>query len=657
MTTSFEKKADYLQLRAKGLNQTEAAIQAGISRTTVARMESEFRKHDISLVQAARDPAKALIKAKERKRKTLEHTSTIGAKLLTLEEQTAPEPLEFRDLCPEAARALEDFSYFQQRYFGRIATPWQAEAAQRVIQFLDSPVQEYVVVNCPPGSGKTTLFTHDIPAWLTCRNRSIRGLCGSATGRLAMNSLLRLRRTFERTVVEKADPVDVERGLAMDQESTLAVDYGRFKPLGQEIWARDGFFVEQMPSRGSTTEKEPTWSSYGIDSGFLGGRFDFVIWDDLVDPRKFASLEAKEKLQDDYQDLCETRLEPGGLLVLQGQRLASDDLYRFSLDMTRPLDDEDEMLEKMSEEEVIAKRSDKKYHHIVFKAHYEEKCTEQHKRISPAYPDGCLLDPRRLSWRTLSTLMENRGDRFEVVYQQKDVDASEILVQPAWIYGHENNVGCIDHDRDILEIPRDISDRSQLQSIATADPSPTNFWSVQWWLYDPTTEKRYLMNLLRTKMDAPDFLDRVGNAYVGVMNDWQQASMTLGVPITTWIVEQNAAQRFLLQYNHVKTWQGINSVDIIAHTTTRNKSDADFGVHTLAPHYRYGRVRLPGRGEGRQVATHLINEVTRYPHGRTDDCVMAEWFFEWNLPDLQPTKSSGRKAWRPTWAGGQDVAV
>ena len=45
---------------------------------------------------------------------------------------------------------------------------------------LSPRTKRYLVVNCPPGSGKSTLFAHDIPAWLTVRNRQIRGMIGSA---------------------------------------------------------------------------------------------------------------------------------------------------------------------------------------------------------------------------------------------------------------------------------------------------------------------------------------------------------------------------------------------------------------------------------------------------------------------------------------------
>ena len=189
-------------------------------------------------------------------------------------------------------------------------------------------------------------------------------------------------------------------------------------------------------------------------------------------------------------------------------------------------------------------------------------------------------------------------------------------------------------------------------SVATADPSPTNYWSVQWWIYDPASETRYLVDLLRKKMDAPDFLDWSADQgkFVGVMEDWQDASRTLGFPIQTWIIEANAAQRFMLQYEHVRRWRSLNDVDILPHTTGKNKSDKDYGVETLAPHWRFGRVRLPGKGDGKIVSMRLIDEVTKYPHGRTDDCVMAEWFFEWNLSNLSaPSATVPVASWRPSW--------
>jgi hypothetical protein len=183
------------------------------------------------------------------------------------------------------------------------------------------------------------------------------------------------------------------------------------------------------------------------------------------------------------------------------------------------------------------------------------------------------------------------------------------------------------------------------------------YWSVQWWIYqiiNGQAENRYLIDLERRKMDAPDFLDwsHITQRFVGVMQEWQQRSVDLGHPITTWIVEANAAQRFLLQYEHVRRWQGHWGVNIIPHQTQRNKSDPEFGVQVLQPHYKYGRKRLPQRGFNTLV---LIRELTHYPEAATDDCVMADWMGEWNLPNLIPPEGVMKTFKRPTWLKSVDT--
>ena len=567
-------------------------------------------------------------------------------------------PIAYDNLSDEAKLALEDFGYFRERYFGRVSTPWQEEAGIALVELLESPEKEYVVMNMPPGSGKTTLL-HDITCWIICRNRSTRLLTGSATMSLAKRNLMRVRRSLERVIPEVADDQLKARGQAMDAVTTMAHDFGRFKPLEKELWTNEAFIVMQPEEMGAISEKEPTLSAYGMDSGFIGGRFDGCFWDDLVDPRKVRSAEMREAMEDWYQDVAETRLEPAGMLALIGQRLAPDDLYRFALDMVQPLDDEAEQaLDELTEEELAELRRDKKYKHLLYKAHYEEKCLpDNHKRTAPAYPEGCLLDPRRLGWRDISNLMSNRGERFAVVYQQEDLALDEVLVRSEWVYGHGDNPGCIDKDRDRWEIPPGISPRDCIV-VATADPSPTMYWSVQCWVYHPESKQRFLMDLVRSKMEAPEFLDYNYNTgeFIGIMEDWQRLSESLGFPIQVWVVEQNAAQRFLLQYDHFKRWRQLRGVEVIPHNTTSNKSDADYGVTTISQHWKFGRVRLMGKGEGKIRSMKLIDEVTRYPHGRTDDCVMAEWFFEWNLPNIYAPQTQSVKAWRPTWVKNTQLA-
>jgi len=616
------KWKQYDERRAMGYSRALAAREAGIS-------YSAAKDHD------ARGRGLSLDKG------TAYHDRRLRA--------VATEPKPYDRLCPEAKAALDDFGLFQRRYFGRIATPWQVEAAGIVRERLESPEKEYGVINAPPGVGKSTTFTLDIPAWLTCRNRSIRGQIGSKTMAQATRYVQRLRRALERSIPLSAEPEEIAKGLAADAEGTLAGDFGLFRGGEGEIWSAEAFVVAQVGGQ-LIAEKEPTWSAFGMDSGFLGMRYDFVVWDDVVDNLTLRTVDARTNQQTWYDDVAEKRLEPHGLMILQGQRLSGDDLYRYALDKKAGLDDEEDAV-------------DRKYFHIVFKAHYEDRCHGDHGRDAHYYPKGCLLDPRRLPWRELRSEMANRSAKFQVLYQQEDVDPASVLVPYVWVTGGrdprtgEDCPGCYDEDRELCQLPAGLA--GHLLSIATADPSPTKYWSVQWWVvrfgWDGAPYERYLMDLVRRSMDAPDFLDWNANeqAFSGLMDEWQDRSVLLGHPITTWIVEANAAQRFLLQYDHVRRWKTKWGVSVIPHQTSVRKLDPEYGVQTIASQWRYGRVRLPNKRytSAPQTSQFLIREATAYPEGRTDDCVMAQWFLEYHLPHMSPETTPMPRFRRPTWMG------
>lgn len=553
---------------------------------------------------------------------------------------------------PEAAeRALVDFDYFRQRYFGRVVMPWQSDAGKKLAELKRTPHKEFVVLNVFPGSGKTTLFPHDLVAWFAVQDRSLRILIGSRTLRQAQMYTNRLRRTFSRLTPAPVDPDDIAKGLAVEPTGTLTEDFGRFSPIGrEEMWTADQFVLFQWGR--AVAEKEATFTAFGMDSGFLGGRYDIVVWDDLVDHKVLRTQEGREALIRLYEDEVENRLDPGGLLVLQGQRMRTDDLYRHCLDMRTEIDPD------------AGFDGVPKYHHIVYRAHHEDLCqglSSHGADVAKPWPEGCLLDPIRLPWREVSTIRANREEKWAVLYQQEDVDPDKVLVQRVWIDGGINPVsgekhpGCWDHDRGIAEVPAGIS--SPWMSIATCDPSPTRYWSIQWWLYEKATERRYLLDLIRQPMEIDDFLDwdYAKARFTGFMQDWQLRSIALGVPISHWIVEINAT-RFLHQHDHWKRFQALHRVALIPHTTQSNRNDKDFGVQTIGPHYKFGRVRLPGKTKvdggsapARQTSMRLVDEVTRFPDSSTDDCVLAHWFLEFNLPRLTPRTTAPKKAARPSW--------
>jgi hypothetical protein len=553
----------------------------------------------------------------------------------------------------EASRALEDFEFFRARFFGRVSTPWQIEAGILCRDLLATSDKEFVVMNCPPGAGKSTLL-HDIMCWLIARDRSVRLLIGSRTHAQASKYSERIRSNLERVVPMEAKEEELKRGLATDADSSMSLDYGPFRPdTGGAIWRRDQFTVV-LDGGHPTDEKEATVTSFGMDSGQLGHRVNGVFWDDLVDTSTVRTEQAKVNQKMWYEDEAETRLEPGGLLVLCGQRIAADDLYRHCLDMPAW-----SVTELDAEDEYDATQLPRKYTHIVFPAHFDDRCSEEHKpSVAKAYPEGCLLDPVRVPWRELRAIRAAREQKYRVLYQQEDVDPGSVLVPKIWVDGGRDSdgevfPGCWDNERRICELPKGL--QGPLISVASVDPSPSKFWAIVWEIIQPATGLRFVMDLFRNTLDASAFLDfnAQDRVYYGIMEDWQRRSSALGLPITHWIVEQNAAQRFMLQYEHFRTWMQQRNVRVIGHDTGRNKADAEFGFEaSLQPIFRRGLLRLPGFHDNvsRIASLRIVDEATRYPESPTDDTLMALWFIEYNLRNIQAKDPSSMPRYSvPSW--------
>jgi len=632
----------YDKLRSNGYSQAEAARRAQVSKASAWRREQDIRDANDG-VYAPGDLSHSPQKRGTNTANPAKRTNVPGRQVAT---SLGAIPRD--ELKPEALRALDDFGYFRRRYFGRKSTPWQEQAGHQVADFLATQQKEYLVDNCPPGSGKSTLFTLDIPAWLTCRQRGIRGLMGSASQSLAERYLLRLRSALESPYIVRAESEEMEMDLAYDAESTLIADYGLFKPEGSVLWTAQAFIVSQLDDR-PITEKEPTWSAYGLDTAFIGGRFDFCIWDDVTEDKFLTTADRIDKQRDRWDKVAEKRLEPGGLLVIQGQRLGPEDLYRHCLDKKVGSST------VMEHDGCCDAEPGKKYHHIVFRAHYEDRCVGEHE-THEYYPKSCLLDPFRLPWRELEAEMENGSANFQTVYQQEDMDPERSLVDPFWIKGgihpktNEIFPGCWDNDRPMWRIPELTQ---PFVSYLCVDPSPTKMWGITLWVYHPQTDLRFLVALQRSKLMVGQFLDWdvAQGKFTGILSQWHEKCLVNGFPLSTLIFEQNGAQRFFLATETFRRWQQKTGVRVIGHETfAANKLDPELGPQILAPLYRRGLIRLPGGDEISKLTTlKLVEEVTRYPLFRTDDLVMSQWFGEANLQHVYSREPKPRIRPVPGW--------
>lgn len=600
----------YMDARDEGLSVIKAAKKARLHESTAWRFERN-------------DPTSG----------GLEAASILG-RTMVAGNLVAP-PLD-----PDAVRALEDFSVFRLRYFGRKSTPWQIRAAQEILRAVETDDKEYVVMNEPPGTGKSTLFTCDIPCWLIARNRQIRIMIGSRTERQARMYVTRIKRALERDAPLQAPAAALEKGIAFDAASTLQDDFGAFKPEGRsDKWRAEGLVVRQVDGV-SIDDKEDTVAAYGQDSGFLGGRYNLVIWDDLVDKKNTKSQESREQMKEWWDTEAESRLEPGGVMLLQGQRIAGNDLYRYALDK-RKMDDTP------------------MFRHVMFQAHYDDLCPGEGNHGDRPWPDGCLLDPYRLPWKQLETIKHNNPRAFEIMYQQQDGHGVNGLIDPMWITGGVDAdgypaPGCLDKERRLLDVPPHLLDREHW-SFITVDPSPTEWWGIIWWLYDPETNNRYIIDLHRRRLNPEQFLslDLDTFTWSGLIIDMHEQALALGIPLTHVIVEVNAAQRWLLQQPHVQKWMNMTGVVFVPHTTTVNKQDPKYGLESIGDMFRQGQVRIPwGDLPARNRMQPLIDEGTKFPDYDTTDLIMSTWFGKLGVENhYVPRKGIGYHQQRPSWMG------
>jgi len=649
-----EDKIRFWEARAAGISIKEACKIAGIHYNTGQKWDAKRRKLEVDREAASFAEKKAIYKEK-RSGRDLEALRSDLDQIAEL-----PPVIPYERLSERAKRGWDDFDYFRRVYLGRVPSPWQVEAAYKIVEYLESEEKEFLVLNCPPGAGKSTLF-HDVAVWCIVRNRAIRVLYGSISGTLAKMYSRRIRETLERPTRMIADPELVKKGLAVDAEGCLAQDYGRFKPTASgSLWRAEEFIVEQMGLKG-LDNKEPTVSAYGIDAEFIGHRADLCLFDDVASPENAKESVSRDRLLERWDSMAEARCDPGGLVAVIGQRLGPGDLYAHCLNKVTYDDIEEDDGEDATAEDALRDPVKKqKYHHITYKAYYEELDTgpKSRQKNAAAWPNGPLLDPVRLPWKDLSFIRYNQPTKFRVVYQQENIDTDYQLVERTMLTGGVGidgvfYEGCIDRDRQPGWIPAHLT--QPWVSIISVDPSPANFWGVIWTVVQPDLGLYHVVDLERVKLTAEELLgyELSTGKYSGVLEEWVARADEMGYPVSHIIVEVNAAQRFLLAHDFVRRWQATRGVIVVPHTTSRNKIDENLGVEALIPSVvRSGSLRLPTMTANWKTLA-LVEELCTWTKDKKKgtDLTMALWFMLLHAPKLTEPKLPPRM-WRPSFLAG-----
>lgn len=514
-----------------------------------------------------------------------------GSKAGDLAEEdpkVVPLPKRMDDLDPAAKEMLSDFARWRSHFFKRFTPAFQIEMCTAIQEGGD---QLYLV---PPGHGKTTLLTHDFVIF-DMLNHRVRGqfyacLLVSQTQDMASAFLRRIRQTLERN-------------------AALIEAYGSFRPDEDQTWKESALIVDGFTGDddGRAEEKEPTFIAAGRGTQIYGWRVRRIIGDDLIGKKESFDPDQTEKIAEWVHEELESRLETGDTdnIVFAGTRFSPHELYAKLIEAR---DEDGEPL----------------YRVVTYKAHDESMCSGAHCGCKgacshhPAYPQGCTLWPQRLNWtqlrRVRARLNQTRKGRFEFVYNQEETATGDSLCEKAWVEA------CKDPKRELWNFPKGVS------VICTLDPAAENWTVAQCWGYARSHEalvdlpSHYLINQHRARMTGPQI--------VGLMRSWTLKLRELGAE-PTWIVETNAFQKWLIQFNDFRQMRyDLGGLKVIPHATGQNKLDADMGVYSLGPPFEFGKVSLPWHGyPEREAVAPLAKELVTYPGCETTDCVMAAWFY------------------------------
>jgi hypothetical protein len=544
---------------------------------------------------------------------------------------TAP-PKRLGDLGKTARAAVQEtaegFELFRSQHLNRRSKPWQRRAVADLLmaeaEGRAEGLRYYFIGNVFPGGGKSTTFTHDYAVWrITCaraRGKVYRVQLGAESITQSRSYTERIRQTFENNI-------------------PLIAAFGRFKPLEPTLWMATSFTVD-MPAGVVHDEKEPTVFAVSKESGFLGFRCELALWDDLVSKKTSRTLDGREQLYAWWIAEAESRVNPGGLCALVGTRVNRDDLFA-RLSRLRVIET-DEADEHEVERPI--------YHVFTYPVHDTARCAET-ASLRRQDHKACLNDPEYYPWRTILRLRTANPVGFELTYQQNDVDLEDQLVQEIWLSGGVDAAtgdlypGCYDRDRTMWTAPPPHA-LADYRAAIVVDPSPTQYWAVEAWLWDKTNDVDYLLGLERRQMQVGDLLDMKPGTleYQGMLESFLLKLRDINVSCYYVIIEDNAAQRFMLQYGFIKDWARSRGVTIRGHGTTHDKlGDEHYGIETLGPRYRAGRVNLPmANPASRERTGHLTREAMTFPEGTTDDCLKAQWFFHYNRDSLSKRKHQRR---------------
>lgn len=430
-----------------------------------------------------------------------------------------------------------------------------------------------LLINVPPEHAKSTTWTVNYPVWRLHRQPTVRVVIISRSQTMAKKFLhaIKGRLTLPRY---------------MAAQVKFAPD-GWKDPDGS--WTKTEIYV----AGADAGEKDPTVQALGWGGHIYGARADLVIVDDITDLKTAAQWPT---MMDYLAQDVDSRIGKTGELLIVGTRVAADDLYKHLRDDLVDFDGTP-VYTYMAQPAVLD---------------YAETQQDWVTLWPGAWPGPDLA---------LKRAMQRDERKWALVYQQADVSEDAVFPPQA--------LQCSVNRR---RPPGALTDgwpsgrkggMTGLYVIGGLDPATVGHTAALVIAVDRLTKKRYLLDGFDKANCSPrEMMDRV-----------KELTERLGVK--TWVVEQNAFQKFLTQLDEFRNWMYSRHIRLREHTTGSNKFDDQFGVAAMAGLFlSCGTPRDDGSGEWTATSDTALIELPTPRMSRVTS-LLLEQLATWHPTDMR----------------------
>ena len=484
------------------------------------------------------------------------------------------------------ALASHSYIFFCWYYFDFLVAPFQAV---RINQMLRS--RRFVWL-APRKHGKSENSGKYVPLWLIVKNRQIRILIVTAAGGakgLAARHVMVARHELR-------------------NNQRLIRDFGKFyDPRLCDIWQQEAIEVIRKKKT-----KDPTLEATGIFGSVTGGRFDVIIFDDVIDLKKVNTIEQIHKIKDEVMRTYLPLLVPDGRAWMIGTVKAFGDIYQDRIKNPQWNSAVDRAIIREPDHEII--KLDRPIE--------REDGTLQEWEVRFRSEDrGEVLCPELMSIEQLLLERVDLGTRFfNSEYQNIIVDDETAKFPLAHLQQ------C--RDETLSFVPGVIPDefhKRYLYIIHSVDPAlaidkkeaeaQEDSYFVQFAVGLLPNLTRHILGLDRFRGGSPDAKEERIKAFYRRFNPYRC------------VIEKNA-----FGVIHAHNLIAGTDMKIVRHQTDINKNDPYEGIPHLSAQFECLNYRFPyATDEDKQRTEEMIEEFHQFPLGIYQDQVMALWIAEYYI--------------------------